>query len=62
MTNLYRADDSERPPDLNDMFVAGLELRDAVALEREIKTRPEIEPSHWWAIINSARTSRLMMN
>ena len=27
-------------PDLNDMFVAGLELRDAVVLEREIAARP----------------------
>jgi hypothetical protein len=31
------------PPDLNDTFLAGLELRGAVALARQIKAHPEIE-------------------
>ena len=41
------------PPEISDMFVAGLELRDSVALEREIAAHPEIAPAEWWARIEA---------
>lgn len=46
-------------PDLNDMFVAGLELRDAVALEREIVACPEADSAEWWAKIDALQCSPL---
>ena len=37
-----------RNPDLNDMFIAGLELRDVVAFQHTIKAHPEILSDEWW--------------
>lgn len=50
----YAVDDYDnvRAPDINDMFLAGLPLREAVALEAEIKSHPEVLVSHWWALIS----------
>lgn len=41
-----------QPPDLNDMFVAGLPLRVAVEMEREIKRDPS-DPAGWWKILRA---------
>ena len=49
--------ESKKPPDLNDMFLAGLELRDAVRVERAIKTRPEVNSEDWWRLIYSFQQS-----
>jgi hypothetical protein len=39
--------------------LAGLWLRDALAVQDEIEQHPEKPPEHWWAIIDllSRRTS-----
>lgn len=37
------------PPDLNDMFVAGLPLANALALLDEMKAYPEVSADFWWA-------------
>jgi hypothetical protein len=40
-----------KPPDLNDMFLAGLSLQTAVALERDIEASPSVDPAAWWQVI-----------
>ena len=42
-----------KPPNLNDMFLAGLPLREAVLLERNIEAHPEVDSSQWWALLVS---------
>lgn len=38
----------DRSPDITDMFVGGLPLEEAVALEREIESRDDVTPAQWW--------------
>ena len=45
-------------PHLGDMFVAGLDLRDAVALEREMAAYPETDPDEWWSKIVALQCSQ----
>jgi hypothetical protein len=40
-----------RAPDLNDMFLNGLSLRQAVALEKAIKGNPEVPAAEWWTLM-----------
>ena len=46
-------DAGRSPPDINDMFVAGLQLRQAVAIEREIAAHPEVSADYWWKLVKS---------
>jgi hypothetical protein len=45
-----------RPPHMGDMFLAGLELRQAVALQRRIADQPELTPDVWWALLEEMAT------
>jgi hypothetical protein len=38
----------EKPPDLNDMFLAGLWLADALLLEKAIGDEPDVPADVWW--------------
>ncbi len=42
----------QRPPDIGDMFIAGLELRDAHLLKQQIERNPHIDPEVWWQMLN----------
>ena len=41
-----------KPPELIDMFLAGLEAKDATDLNRQIEQNPEVEPEFWWSLIS----------
>lgn len=45
-------DAAKEPPNLTDCFLAGLELRRAVAFLEQIKRHPELEPNVWWALLS----------
>ena len=42
-------------PDINDMFVAGLPLRDALRLLADIDAAPEKGAAYWWQILKAWR-------
>ena len=46
-----------KPPDLNDMFLAGLPLQMAVTLERDIEASPTIDPDAWWHVMRRLAAS-----
>ena len=50
---------TERNPDIDDCFLAGIPLRDAVALERAIEADPTKEPAHWWKVLRALQQSSL---
>ena len=54
---LIRENSALKPPEMSDMFLAGLPVREAAALEREIERHPEVNPSHWWATPKVLQTS-----
>ncbi len=41
-----------RLPEMSDMFVAGLPLREAYLLSRQIEANPKVAPEVWWQMIN----------
>ena len=41
------------PPDMSDMFLAGLNVRRSAVLERAIDENPEVLPEEWWRILRS---------
>jgi hypothetical protein len=50
-------DKESSPPDMTDMFLAGLELREAVAIHRAIKNQPDVPADQWWRLITSSLPS-----
>jgi len=48
---------SSRMPEMNDCLIAGIPLRDAVALERAIAAEPDKQPSHWWEVFKALQQS-----
>lgn len=46
-----------RTPEMNDCLIAGIPLRDAVALERAIAAEPDKEPAYWWQIFKALQQS-----
>jgi hypothetical protein len=46
-----------RNPDMNDCFLAGIPLREAVALERAIEAEPDRPASHWWKVLRAFQKS-----
>ncbi len=43
------SENANRQPELLDMFVAGLPLRDALAFIDRIEYEPRVEAAVWWA-------------
>ncbi len=43
------SENANQQPELLDMFVAGLALRDALAFLARIEREPRVEPAVWWA-------------
>jgi hypothetical protein len=46
-------DEKSSPPNMTDMFIAGVELREAVAIMRAIETQPDKPPSYWWKLVSA---------
>ena len=41
------------PPNMNDMFLVGLPLSLAAALERDIAENPTMPVANWWKILRA---------
>ena len=50
-------DEQRSPPDMTDMFVAGLPLREAVAIRRAIEREPDKPAEHWWNLVSASAHS-----
>ena len=44
--------DPIKPPELIDMFLAGVDAKRAAALTKQIEKYPEIDAEFWWSLIN----------
>ncbi len=52
-------DERRSPPDMTDMFLAGLPLREAVAICHAIEKQPDKPADYWWKLISpSARSAQ----
>jgi len=46
------------PPNLADLFLAGLSARNAHFFYKTIETNPDIPPDVWWAELNAIKAER----
>jgi len=45
------------PPSIDDLYLLGYTVHQALLFERKIKSEPDRPPAYWWALIEQYNTT-----